>query len=328
MTTNDSFAVPISAGAGLAGQPDAPPVGPDTSAFGGAAAPAGGDATSSGSMIRLILRVFVENRLAVVGVAIVVLFVLFCFLGPVIYHTNQFTVNVANTTLAPSSKHVLGTDPYGFDVLGRLMYAGQTSLEVGVGAALVATVTGVLWGAIAGFFGGVVDAFMMRVVDALLSIPGLLLLIVLSVLFTPSKYELILILAGLAWLVPARLVRAETLTLRVREYVQAVRVMGGTNRRMVYRHIIPNAIGTIVVNATFQVADAILLLAALSYLGLGDHLPQADWGSMLSDGSAYVLDGYWWLLIPAGACIVLIVVAFNFIGDAMRDSLEVRLQQR
>ena len=126
---------------------------------------------------------------------------------------------------------------------------------------------------------------------------------------------------------PARLVRGETLSLRVREYVQAVRVMGGSGGRIVLRHIIPNTIGTIIVNATFQVADAILLLAALGFIGLGVPAPQTDWGSMLSDGVNYALNGYWWEIYPAGVAIVLVVVAFNFVGDALRDAFEVRLQR-
>ena len=143
---------------------------------------------------------------------------------------------------------------------------------------------GVLFGAISGFFGGWVDAFMMRVVDVLLSVPLLFLVIVLAVIFQPSLTILILVIGFTAWLVPARLVRGETLSLRVREYVLAVRVMGGGNIRIVLRHIIPNTIGTIIVNATFQVADAILLLAALGFIGLGVPAPKTDWGSMLADG--------------------------------------------
>jgi peptide/nickel transport system permease protein len=290
--------------------------------------PSGGEASNIGALGRIILRVFVENRLAVLGTGIVILMALFCFVGPLVYHTNQISVNLNQITHAPSSRHPLGTDGEGFDVLGRLMYAGQTSLEVGLAAAAIATIFGVLWGAISGFFGGVVDAVLMRIVDIVLSIPDLLLLIVLAVLFSPSTIGLMLIISSFAWETPARLIRGETLTLRTREYVQAVKVMGGRPRRMVMRHIIPNAIGTIVVNATFQVADAILLLSALGYLGLGVQYPQADWGSMLNDGSNYVDVGYWWLIVPAGLCIVLVVVAFNFIGDALRDSLDVRLQQR
>ncbi|MHB8435346.1 MAG: ABC transporter permease [Acidimicrobiales bacterium] len=297
----------------------------------GSAIPEGGEAGSSGSIFRLIGRVFIENKLAVVGLIILVLIFGFCFLGPFFYHSNQGSTGVSlNINLPPGPGHPLGTDLNGYDLLGRLMLAGQASLTVGLAAAGVATLIGVVWGAVAGFFGGVLDAVMMRFVDIALSIPGLLLLIVIDVIFTPDKTLLIFIIASLAWLTPARLVRGETLTLRTREYVQAVRVMGGNGRRIVLRHIIPNAIGTIVVNATFQVADAILTLAALSFLGLGIQAPQTDWGSMLNDGtsSGGLLNGYWWEIVPASVAIVLVVVAFNFIGDALRDSLEVRLQQR
>jgi peptide/nickel transport system permease protein len=169
---------------------------------------------------------------------------------------------------------------------------------------------------------------MMRFVDTVLSIPILFLLIVLAVIFHPSVSLLIFVIAAVSWLVPARLVRGETLSLRVREYVQAVRVMGGSRTRIVLRHIVPNAIGTIIVNATFQVADAIILLASLGFLGLGIQLPQTDWGSMLSNGVNFAIAGYWWEIYPAGLAIVLVVVAFNFVGDALRDSLEVRLQRR
>ena len=220
----------------------------------------------------------------------------------------------------------MGTDEVGYDVLGRLMLGGQTSLEVGVAAALIATIFGVLWGAFAGFFGGIVDALMMRVVDALVAIPALFLLIVLGTIVTPSVPVLVLVVGGIAWLVPARLIRAETLSLRTREFVDAVRVMGGSEARIVVRHILPNAVGTVVVNSTFQVADAILTVAALSFLGLGVPPPAANWGSMLSSGVNYTFAGYWWLIYPAGIAIVLAVVAFNVIGDALRESLDVRLR--
>jgi len=208
------------------------------------------------------------------------------------------------------------------------MYGGQISLEVGFAAAAIATLLGVLVGAIAGFFGGFVDTLLMRSVDVLLSVPILYLLIVLARIFTPSVKILILVIGFTAWLVPARLVRGETLSLRVREFVQAVRVMGGGSSRIVLRHIIPNTVGTIIVNATFQVADAILLLAALGFIGLGVPSPQTDWGSMLSNGVQYAQNGYWWEIYPTGVAIVLVVVAFNFVGDAMRDAFEVRLQRR
>jgi len=279
---------------------------------------------------RLAVQVFLEHRLAVIGLGIVVFMVLFCFVGPLIYVTDQTTTNLNNQFFAPgASGHVLGTDQLGFDLIGRLMIGGQTSIEVGLAAAFIATTFGVLFGAISGFAGGFIDAIMMRIVDAILAVPGLFLLLFLAVALSPiTIWVLILVVALVAWLIPARLVRAETLTLRTREYVQAVTMMGGRGTRIVLRHIVPNAIGTIVVNATFQVADAILLVASLSFLGLGISPPATNWGAMLSDGVTYYADGYWWLIYPAGIAIVLTVVAFNFIGDALRDALEVRLQKR
>jgi peptide/nickel transport system permease protein len=294
--------------------------------------PEGGEGTTSGGALRQVARVFLENKLAVIGLAVIVFMVLFCWLGPVFYPTNQTNAQQAlvqsTMNLAPSAHHLLGTDNAGFDLLGRLMFAGKNSLIVGLAAAALGTIFGAIYGAISGFFGGWVDALMMRIVDVLLSIPPLFLLIVAAVIWHPSVLVLILIIAFLSWLIPARLIRGETLTLRVREYVQSVKIMGGSRRRIVLRHIVPNAIGTIVVNATFQVADAILFLAALGFLGLGVQPPQTDWGSMLSNGVNYAVSGFWWEIYPAGIAIVLVVVAFNFIGDALRDSLEVRLQQR
>jgi peptide/nickel transport system permease protein len=281
------------------------------------------------SAFRRGLEVFLENKLAVAGVAIFVVMILFCFGGPLVYHTDQIHTNLGAANLAPgSASHPLGTDGNGYDVLGRLMSAGQISLEVGIAAAFLATIVGVLWGAIAGYFGGVLDSVMMRLVDAMLSIPTLFLALVVVAIISPSKVILILVIALTSWLTTSRLVRGEALSLRVREYVQAMKVMGGGGARAVLRHIAPNAIGTIMVNATFQVADAIALVVALSYLGLGVPPPQQDWGGMLSDGVMYVYDGYWWLIFPAGVLIILVITAAIFIGEGLRDAVEVRLQRR
>jgi peptide/nickel transport system permease protein len=276
----------------------------------------------------LIWRVFLQHRLAVVGLGIIGFMILFCFAGPLIYHSNQVQINVLQATQPPSGKHLLGTDNVGYDVLGRLMLGGQSSLEVGLAAAVLASVFGTAWGAVAGYAGGWLDAVMMRVVDSILAIPYLLVVLILATIFTPTVPVLIVVIALVSWLATARLVRGETLSLKVRDYVLAAKVAGVRNRWIIFRHVIPNGIGTIVVATTFSVADSILLLAALSYLGLGPPPPAANWGGMLSDGLNFVYDGYWWLVYPAGVAIVLTVVAFNFIGDALRDSLEVRLQQR
>jgi len=276
--------------------------------------------------MRRLRALFRKQVGGLIGLGVVAFVILFSFVGPLVYRTDQVHTSIEQATLPPSAMHLLGTDEVGYDVLGRLMLGGQTSLEVGVAAALIATIFGVLWGAFAGFFGGLVDALMMRVVDALIAIPALFLLIVLGTIVTPSVPVLVLVIGGIAWLVPARLIRAETLSLRTREFVDAVRVMGGSEARIIVRHILPNAVGTVVVNATFQVADAILTVAALSFLGLGVPPPAANWGSMLSSGVNYTFAGYWWLIYPAGIAIVITVVAFNVIGDALRESLDVRLR--
>jgi peptide/nickel transport system permease protein len=294
--------------------------------------PEGGEASADGGLLRNMARVFSENKLAVISLAFLVFIVLFCFVGPLLYSTNQTNAQDAllNSTQnsPPSSANWLGTDDNGFDILGRLMYGGQIALIVGFFAAVVATVVGVAYGALSGFFGGWLDSFLMRLVDIGLSIPILFLLIALVTIYRPTAPLLIIVIGAVSWLVPARLIRAETLSLRTREYVQAVRVMGGTRRRIIGKHIIPNSVGTIVVFATFDVADSILLLASLGFLGLGVPAPQTDWGTMLSNGVNYASNGYWWEIYPVGLCIVLVVVALNYIGDALRDALEVRLQRR
>lgn len=287
------------------------------------------DGPPAASNARLALTTFTDNRMALAGLLIAVLLAAFCFAGPLLYHTDQVHTNLFAVHEPPGTAgHPLGTDEVGYDELGRLMAGGRTSLEVGIAAGLMATVVGSLWGAVAGYFGGVADSVMMRVVDALLSIPALFLLLVVAAIWTPTVPSLVVLIGLIAWLVPARLVRGEALTLRVREYVQAVRLMGGGHARAVLRHVLPNTIGTVLVNASFQVADAILYLAYLSFLGLGLPPPATDWGGMLTSGIQYTFDGYWWLIYPPGVAIVLIIMAFNFIGDGLRDSFDTRLRRR
>lgn len=287
-----------------------------------------GDLAETSRPWALIGRAFLDNKIALLGVGLVLLVIGFCFIGPLLYHTNQVQPNLVALNEPPSAQHPLGTDYVGFDILGRLMVAGQSSLEIGLAVAVLATSFGVVWGAVSGYFGGVLDSVMMRFVDIVLAIPALFIFIYLATVFRPTVLLLIVVVAALSWVGPARLVRGETLSLRVREYVQIVRVMGGSSARMIFRHVVPNTISTIVVNATFQVADAVLILATLSFLGFGLPPPAATWGGMLTNGTNYLYDGYWWEIYPAGLIIVITVVAFNFIGDGLRDALEVRLQRR
>ena len=209
------------------------------------------------SVGRRILNVFTENRLAVVGVGIIVFFVLFSFVGPLVYHTDQVQTNLLEVTKPPGNGHPLGTDEVGYDVLGRLMLGGQSTLEVGLAAAFLATVVGTSWGAVAGFAGGWLDGLMMRIVDSWLAIPPLLLVLMLASIFSPTIPVLIIVIAMVSWLGTARLVRGESLALRGREFVLAARFVGVSNRKAILRHIVPNVIGTVVVVATFSVADSI-----------------------------------------------------------------------
>jgi peptide/nickel transport system permease protein len=281
------------------------------------------------SMLRRGWEVFAENKLALASAVGLVLIAGFCFIGPLLYHTNQVNTNLKDYLCKPGAQHLLGCNDVGYDQLGRLMVAGQTSLEVGVAAAIVAVLIGTLYGAVAGFAGGSVDSFMMRIVDAGLSLPYIMVIIILSVVLQPSTVTMIFIIAVFYWLGVSRLVRGETLSLRTREYVQAVKVLGGGSRRAITRHILPNAVGVIIVQATFAVADSILILAGLGFLGYGVQPPASDWGSMLSNGLNYLQSSnYWWLIYPPGIAIIFTCICFNFIGDALRDAFETRLQRR
>lgn len=290
-------------------------------------APEGGEIGPVQSGWRLALREFARNRLAVAGLGVLVFFVLFCFGGPLFYHANLLSTNLAATNLPPGAGHPLGTDNLGFDELGELMKGGQAALEIGFLAAAIGIVIGALWGAISGLAGGITDSIMMRVVDVFLSIPFLFIVLIVAVRYAASALGLSLIIGVFTWLVPARLVRGEVLTLRVRDFVSAARAAGSGRLRLIHRHLIPNALGVITVNVTFNIADAILAVATLGFLGFGLHYPKVDWGDMLSNGTAYLQDGYWWLIYPVGTCIVLVVMACNLLGDALRDSLDVRLRR-
>lgn len=283
--------------------------------------------TKGRSSTRMVLRTFAQNKIAVVGVGVIVLLILFSFVGPLIHKTNQVDPNLLLTNHAPGGGHLLGTDNSGFDVLGRLMVGGRSSLIVGFAVAGISTFVGIVFGAISGYFGGWVDAVMMRLVDILYSVPVVFLFIFMSRIFKPTLGLLILLLAVVSWLVPARLVRGEAISLKTREYVQATKGMGAGSGWTIGVHIIPNTMGTIAVTATFQVANAIMMLAILQYLGFGLPPTTPTWGTMLANGTTYLQDGYWWQVYPALAMIVITIIAFNFIGDALQDAFSVRLRE-
>lgn len=301
-----------------------------------APAPAGTQGVASGGdagidhlpFWRQGLSTFAANKLAVASTVTLVLVVLFAFVGPLVYHTNQSASNLLLVNLPPSAQHPLGTTPNGRDELGRLMAGGQSTLEVGAAVGIVATLFGLAWGALSGYLGGWIDALMMRVVDALLSIPFLFFVVLLASLVTPNLILIIGVIAAVSWLSTARLARGETLSLRTRDYVAAARVFGSGRTRILTRHITPNLLGAIVVNATLKIADAILTFAYMSFLGLGLPPPATNWGAILTAGVNDLFDNYWWQLWPAAILIVVTVLSVNVLGDALRDVVETRLQVR
>jgi peptide/nickel transport system permease protein len=281
--------------------------------------PSGGEVTTRAGGRNPFVDELLHNKRAMGGIAVVLLLVLFCFVGPLIYRTNQTAVNLGLSNMPPAPGHPLGTDEYGIDILGRLMVGGQSSLELGFSVAIASTVIGALYGAISGMIGGVVDAILMRVVDTVLAVPTFILLLIVASMFTLNLAAIILILTVLSWPYASRLVRAQVLSLRTREFVAASTAMGSTRTRILVRHMLPNTFNIFIVTTTFAVADSIYALSALSFLGLGPPPPFADWGTMLTTGVNDLLDSYPWEVYPALIVLVVTILAFRYIGDALND---------
>jgi peptide/nickel transport system permease protein len=270
---------------------------------------------------------FRRHRVAVVGAAILLLLTLSAIGAPVLSGSNDpYRVDISAYRQGPKAGHLLGTDSSGRDVLARLLHAGRVSLSVGVVAVTIYTLIGTILGSFSGFYGGRVDQIIMRLADIVLSFPSLILIITVVSVLGPSIYNIMLVIGLLGWPPIARIVRALFLSLREREFVLASRTIGVPNGRIIFRHILPNAIAPVIVAATFGMANAILLEAGLSFLGLGVQPPTPSWGNMLTDAqSLTVLESMPWLWIPPGTMIALAVLSINFIGDGLRDALDPHL---
>ena len=283
-------------------------------------------------MWRQRARIFFSNKLATVSVIFLLVIIFGCYVVPLFYSTNQSNAALALMTpfnQAPSAAHWLGTDSSGYDELGRIFYGGGYSLTLGILAGFITIVVGTLYGMISGFFGGFTDTVMMRVLDAFLSIPYLFFLITLVSIFGRSTTFLIVVIGLTGWWGNARIIRGDAMLIRGLEYSQASKAMGGSKWHIIRRHVFPNSISNIVTVATFSVADAILFLSALGFLGLGIKLPETDWGTMLQSGTTALQSAnYWWEVYPLAIVFILVVVAINYIGDALRDAFEVRLVER
>jgi peptide/nickel transport system permease protein len=271
------------------------------------------------------------NKLAIASCIYLVVVAAACFLVPHLHPTNQTNQAIAFGTPQnepPSSAHWLGTDSNGFDELGRIFFGGEYSLTLGILAGFITIVVGTLYGMIAGFVGGVVDTMMMRLIDAFLSIPYIFFLITLITIFGRSTVFLICIIGFTGWWGNSRIIRGDALLIRNLDYAKASTSMGASKLHVIRRHVFPNSISNIVTVATFSVADAILFLSALGFLGLGIEPPQTDWGTMLQSGADQIQNGFWWEIWPLATVFILVVISINYIGDALRDAFEVRLLER
>jgi peptide/nickel transport system permease protein len=274
------------------------------------------------------VRRFKRNRLAVAGLCMIVLLYSVAILAPVLqrYPYDQITSGMRNKP--PSSERWMGTDRNGRDVYSRLVKGGQVSLAAGFASVVIIMTVGVTLGAMAGFFGGIVDGLIMRFTDILLSIPLLLLLITAASLFKPGLKTTVIVIGLSAWPGTARLVRGQFMALKGQEYITAARAIGATPARIMARHLFPNTLAVIIVQATIWLSYAILLEASLSYLGLGVTIPTPSWGNILQDGQRELIAGAWWLTTFPGLAIFLTVLSFNLMGDGLRDALDPRHRRR
>ena len=284
-------------------------------------------ATRTDSQWAIAARQFRRNRLALVGLAIIVLLYLVALLAPLIAPFDPIAQDdIARTGfLAPGGNNILGTDRFGRDVLSRIIYGSRISLAIGFVATAISITIGTLLGAAAGYFSGKIDTIIMRFTDVVLAFPRLVLLIMIVALFGPSITMIILVLGLTQWPGTTRIVRGDVLSLREREFIHAAQALGMSRARIMMRHLIPNVLAPVIVTATLGIGNTIVMEAGLSFLGLGVQAPTPTWGSMVAEGRDNLL-GAWWVATFPGLTIVMVVLAFNLVGDGLRDALDPRLR--
>ena len=261
------------------------------------------------------------NRLASLSLFFLFLFQFFSLIGPEIISTSYEDQNLNNTFASPGSTHLFGTDNLGRDLFARVLHGGRISLAVGFLATAVSLIIGVTYGMISGYLGGKTDALMMRIVDILYSLPFTIFVILLMVLFGRNFVLLFIAIGAVEWLTMARITRGQTLSLKEAEFIEAARALGYSHSRILFRHILPNLIGPVIVYATLTVPAVMLLEAVLSFLGLGVQAPMSSWGSLIKEGSEKMDIAPWLILFP-GLFFSLTLLALNFLGDGLRDALD------
>lgn len=268
-----------------------------------------------------------KNKLAMFGMGVILLLVLMAIIGPHIQPYGYSDQNFAEADQGPSLKHWFGTDDLGRDLFVRVWYGARISLFIAVMAALIDLVIGIVYGGISGFRGGNTDEVMMRVVEVLYAIPYLLVVIMLMVVMGQGLWTIIIALGALGWMNMARLVRGQILQLKEQEYVLAARTLGASNRRLLFKHLVPNTLGVIIVNITFTIPSAIFTEAFLSFLGLGVPVPMASWGTLANDALGALIQGHFYQLAFPAIFISLTMLAFNLFGDGLRDALDPRMRK-
>ncbi len=272
----------------------------------------------------IVFRRFSRNRLSLTALFAVFAIIVMALLAGIVSPRNPMAIDVHNVLSPPSPSHPFGTDELGRDVLSRMIWGSRVSLKVGFIAVGLAILMGTLVGAVAGFYGGKVDALLMRFVDIMLAFPTFFLILAVIAILEPSIYTIMAVIGFTGWMDVARLVRAEFLTLRERDFVVAAKAMGAGNLRMMFKHILPNAMAPVFVAATFGVAGAILTESGLSFLGLGVQPPNPSWGNILTAGKDNI-EVAWWLSLFPGLAILVTVLSYNLVGEGLRDALDPRL---
>ncbi|MSP86225.1 MAG: ABC transporter permease [Methylotenera sp.] len=272
------------------------------------------------------MKEILRNPLALIGFIIIASILLLALIAPFITPYDPDAINVKAILLAPSGNHLMGTDGLGRDVYTRMLYGARISLMVGFVAVGIATVIGIILGAIAGFYRGWVDTFIMRVVDVMLSIPTFFLILAVIAFLTPSIWNIMIVIGLTSWMGVTRLVRAEFLSLRNREFVLAAQALGAKDVRLIFTHLLPNSLTPIIVSSILGIASAVLVESGLSFLGLGVQAPQASWGNILTDGKEYIQFA-WWLSLFPGLAILFTVLGYNLLGDGLRDAYNPRSSQ-
>lgn len=278
------------------------------------------------SYLQLAWRKFRRHKLAIIGAIMTIVLLILAVFAPIITPYSFEELDLGNMFAPPSLEHIFGTDELGQDVFTRILYGGRISLLVGFASAFTAVVFGILVGALAGFYGKWLDNLLMRFTDMMMTIPTLPLLIVLSSLLGGSVTNIILLMIIFSWMTTARLVRGAVLTFKQQEFIEAARALGVSSARIIFRHLLPNAMAPAVVSATLMVGGNIIWESSLSFLGLGIQPPTPSWGNMLSRAQEYIWTAPWLAIWP-GLFILVTVLGFNFLGDGLRDALDPRSKQ-